>query len=217
MGAPGDDAAAEHSLSTHFFSSPVAPAQFTGLFREELRDGSLMIAAEVEVQQAGTYTIEGNLLTAGGDEAGEPVAFARAEAKLKTGRHFVELEYFGKVLHDRNLNGPYLLVGLRGSLNTAVIQPEMLAKSPEEVARFLKTVRDDRPKRAVIPYHAKSYKTAKYRASSFSGAVYSSAQKEQRLAQLRALPGGEAKGNRTDSSHCIPDSLPLVVRLFDLR
>ena len=78
----GDESGAKHSLSTHFFSSPVAPARFTGAFREEFREGSLFIAAEVAVTKPGNYTIEANLM----DARDEPVAFARADAaNLKSG------------------------------------------------------------------------------------------------------------------------------------
>ncbi|MEQ9366581.1 MAG: hypothetical protein RIF32_20240, partial [Leptospirales bacterium] len=75
----GDESGAKHSLTTHFFSSPVAPARFTGEFREEFREGSLIVAAEVEVKKPGNYTIEANLMAANE----EPVAFARKDANLK--------------------------------------------------------------------------------------------------------------------------------------
>ena len=181
---PGDESGAKHSLTTHFFSSPVAPARFTGEFREEFRGGSLIVAAEVEVKKPGNYTIEANLMAANE----EPVAFARKDASLKSGRHFVELEYYGRVLRDRDLLGPYRLVGLRGSLNTDVIQPEMLSRPPAEVQKFLRNIRDDRPKRMVIPYFKKAYTTREYDLALFTDEEYTSPAKERRLSELQALP-----------------------------
>ena len=173
----------ELSLSTHFFSSPVAPARFTGRFNETYRDGSLFISAELEVMKPGNYTIEANLF---GDE--QPIAYAREDAKLDPGLQFVELEFFGKVLHDREIDGPFELKDLRGYLNTDVIQPEILAQSPAEVERFLKNVREDRPKRMLIPYSAASHETRKYAASEFPDDPYDSPEKRERLRQLSSLP-----------------------------
>ena len=179
----GDASGTVHSLATHFFSSPVAPARFTGNIREEIRNESLVLSVELQVERAGNYTIEGNLMS----ENGEALAFARADANLKTGTQQMELQYYGKILRDRNIAGPYRLEGLRGSLNTDVIQPEMLARPPAEVAAFLKNVQDDRPKRMLIPYYEKSYSTRNYEPELFTDAVYTSPEKERRLSELRAL------------------------------
>ena len=61
-----------HTLKTHFFSSPVAPAQFRGVAGERIDNGSLIITVEVNARFAGRYTIEANLFN---DEG--PVAIAR--------------------------------------------------------------------------------------------------------------------------------------------
>jgi hypothetical protein len=79
------------------------------------------------------------------------------------------------------------LVGLRGSLNTDVIQPEDLARSPQEVERFLSQIRSDRPMRMVIPYYDKEYKTARYSLDVFTDREYDSPGKQQRIADLSAL------------------------------
>jgi hypothetical protein len=89
-----------HSLATHFFSSPVAPARFTGNFSEKIDHGSLVVTAELDVVKAGNYTIEANLM---GDSA--PVAFARQDANLRSGKQTVDLLFYGKVFHDRDVPG----------------------------------------------------------------------------------------------------------------
>jgi hypothetical protein len=48
-----DPSGFQHSLSAHFFSSPVAPARFTGQKREKLVDGSLVVSVEVNATEAG--------------------------------------------------------------------------------------------------------------------------------------------------------------------
>lgn len=181
---PGDAADATYSLTTHFFSSPTTPARFTGQFREELRDGSLLVEAGMRVERAGPYTIEANLMNADG----EPVAYARAEVNLKAGVQFVPLSFYGKILRDANQSGPFRVVGLRGELNTDVIQPEVLARSPAEVERFLAGVRDDRPKRMLVPYFTGTHTTARYDLSAFTDAEYDSIEKTRRLSELSALP-----------------------------
>lgn len=178
----GDDSGFTHSLRTQFFSSPVAPARFTGAVTDRVENGSLYASVELAVVKPGEYTIEANLFS-----GEEPVGYARTDVKLGGGRQTAELEFFGKVIADAGLAGPYRLVGLRAYLNTDVIQPEMLARSPAEVERFLNTVRDDRPKRMVVPYLSGAPETAAYRLDQFSEREYDSPEKRERIQQLAAL------------------------------
>ncbi len=134
------------------------------------------------MKKPGVYTIEANLFA-----EDEPVGFARAEEKLSSGLQTIELLYFGKVIRDAGLSGPYRLTGLRGSLNTDVIQAENLAASPAEVERFLNQISDDRPKRMVIPYFTEAYTTQAYSLADFSNREYDSDEKRERLRMLRAL------------------------------
>ena len=179
---PEDPLATSHSLRTHFFSSPVAPAHFTGAFRESREQGSLVVSAEVDVRRRGRYTVEANLMA-----GKESVAYARAELLLPVGRHFVPLQFFGRILRERGLAGPYRVVGLRGSLSTDAIQPEMLAGSPADVDRLLSSVRQTDPKKMIMPYYKKDFETAAYPISEFSDREYDSPEKRGRLEALRAL------------------------------
>ncbi|MCE9599704.1 MAG: hypothetical protein K8S54_17225 [Spirochaetia bacterium] len=171
-----------HSLATHFFSSPQTPARFTGQLSDKEQDGSLVVTVELTVLTAGNYTIEANLM-----HGTDPIGYARKDAKLAVGKQTVELLYYGKILRDREFEGPYEVLGLRGSLSTDVIQPEDLARSPAEVERFLANIRSDRPNRMLIPYFDKTYKTAPYRLEQFSDREYNSPEKEQRIADLTSL------------------------------
>lgn len=132
-----------YSLTHHFFSSPVAPAKFTGKFDDYTKDGSLFIDFEINVIEKGRYTIEANLLT----NQDEPIAYARKNQKLEQGKQIVTLMFFGKAIVKRRESGPYKITFLRGELNTDVIQEDLLLKSPNEVDRILKSIHDDRPKK----------------------------------------------------------------------
>ncbi|MCR9144997.1 MAG: hypothetical protein NXI24_22355 [bacterium] len=217
-GRPGGEV---HTMRTHFYSSPTAPAKFTGNFREGVRDGSLIVAAEVLVEDAGRFTIEANLFAEPETEANQiaqpetranliaesateaqgivataalrverdevPVAYARADARLRRGLQWVELEFFGKVLHDANQPGPYVLRGLRGVQNTGPIDPARLDGTPEEVEAYLATIHQDRPARKQLPYYTSGYLTRPYDLSEFSRTEYDSPAKRERIATIQEL------------------------------
>jgi hypothetical protein len=180
-----------HRMQTHFFSSPTAPAKFTGKFREGLRDGSLVIEVEVLVEEAGRYLLEGNLFArheAGSDPADDvPVGYARADARLTRGLQTVELLYFGRIFHDRGEAGPYVLRGLRGRLDTGAVDPDRLDGSVEEVNAYLSGVRTDRPPHKQMPYWTGEFSTRPYDLAEFSRDEYDSPAKQERLRTLREL------------------------------
>lgn len=180
---PGEKPSFTHELKVHFFSSPVAPATFTGVVQERLSEGSLIMAVEVDVKIAGRYEIQANLFSA----EDKPIARARSAAKLATGRHFVDLLFFGKLFHEAGHNGPYVLKGLRGIQDTDALDPELLKGSPEEVERLLSTLRTTEPDRRVIPTWSEKYTSQLYRLSDFSDKEYDSEFKRERIAELRKL------------------------------
>ncbi|GBF43755.1 hypothetical protein LPTSP2_30580 [Leptospira ellinghausenii] len=172
-----------HTLTHHFFSSPVAPAKFTGKFDDYIKDGSLSIDFELNVVEKGRYTIEANLLT--NDD--EPIVYARKDQKLEIGKQKVTLLFFGKAIVKRRESGPYKITFLRGELNTDVIQEDLLLKSPSEVDRILKSIHDDRPKKKIIPYYTGSIETKSYSLSEFSEKSYDSEEKRNRLSELNLI------------------------------
>ncbi|WP_341830639.1 hypothetical protein [Leptospira yanagawae] len=172
-----------YSLTHHFFSSPVAPAKFTGKFDDYTKDGSLFIDFEINVIEKGRYTIEANLLT----NQDEPIAYARKNQKLEQGKQNVTLMFFGKAIVKRRESGPYKITFLRGELNTDVIQEDLLLKSPNEVDRILKSIHDDRPKKKVIPLYTGPIETKVYSLSEFSDKHYDSEEKRTRLSELNLI------------------------------
>ncbi|MFP3941824.1 MAG: hypothetical protein ACLF0P_16135 [Thermoanaerobaculia bacterium] len=105
-------------------------ARLTGRFRDEVRDGDLVVLAEVEVERAGRFYLEGTLHT----PSGEPVAWAQAAAELDAGRHWMELPYYGLVFHDRGAAGPFRLA--RVTLATTGAMPNALGPVLEDAHRI---------------------------------------------------------------------------------
>ncbi len=174
----------EYQLMTSFFSSPHAPARFTGKATEKIVDGSLVISVQLSVTKPGDYEIKGNLFA--GDE---PIAVSRGRGSLRPGLQTIDLLFFGKIFHDRGKPGPYTLRHLRGIRENLAISPsEIAGKSVEEVNRILEasTRRQaaSEPDREVIPFSKEEHRTQSYTLKEFSSAEYESPQKTQRLKML---------------------------------
>ncbi|MCX7633998.1 MAG: hypothetical protein N2Z22_11770 [Turneriella sp.] len=184
---PDEKTSHVHRLKTHFFSSPQAPAKFTGNFRERLERGSLIISAEIQVRLAGSYRIEANLLADNGD----PVAHARTDTKLGGGTQWVDLLFFGKIFRDRRIPGPYKLTGLRGQQMNLPINPDDLTLPPEQVEKILQNTQQTEPiKRAIIPW-LREYRTEAYKLDQFSDAEYDSEFKRERIRELERLAAAQ--------------------------
>ncbi|HEX2252782.1 MAG TPA: hypothetical protein VHQ65_05910 [Thermoanaerobaculia bacterium] len=95
-------------------------ARLTGRYRDEVRDGNLVIAAEVKVEAAGRFHVAGTLYSM----KGEPVGWAQAAAELAPGVHWLELSYYGLMFHDRGAAGPFRLGTV--ALSTTTTMPNAL-------------------------------------------------------------------------------------------
>ena len=78
-------------------------AKLTGRWHDSLKDGNLALEAELEVEQAGIFTLMAQVF--GPNQ--EPLAWVKQTQKLGKGRGHINLEVFGKVLHDAGIDGPY--------------------------------------------------------------------------------------------------------------
>ncbi len=83
-------------------------ARLTGRYRDALREGSLVISAEIEVQRKGRFHLSGTIAS----KAGEPIGQAQTAAELEPGRHWLDLQFYGLMFHDRKLAGPYRLASV---------------------------------------------------------------------------------------------------------
>lgn len=78
-------------------------AKLTGQWRDFIRQGHLDLEAELEVEEAGLFTLMAQIF--GPNQ--EPIAWVRQMEELPAGRGHITLEVFGKVLHDAGIDGPY--------------------------------------------------------------------------------------------------------------
>jgi len=97
-------------------------AEMTGSFRDRTEDGNLVVSAEVEVQRAGRFHLEGTLHTM----SGTPVGWAQTAVELDPGVHWVDLSFYGLMFHDRKVSGPLRLGTV--ALTTTGAMPNGLGK-----------------------------------------------------------------------------------------
>jgi hypothetical protein len=78
-------------------------ARLTGRWSDYARRGHLYLEAELEVEEAGLFTLMAQVL---GPNL-EPLAWVKQTETLPKGRGRITLEVFGKVLHEAGVDGPY--------------------------------------------------------------------------------------------------------------
>jgi hypothetical protein len=112
------DGDVRETVGGFLYSNP--GAHLTGRYRDGLRDGSLVISAEVDVARAGRFHLAGTLYT----NKGEPLGTAQAAAELEPGRQWIDLTFYGLMFHDRQAAGPFRLGTV--ALTTAGSMPNAL-------------------------------------------------------------------------------------------
>ncbi len=95
-------------------------AQRNGEYRDRLSDGSVVVAAKVDVAVAGRYHLAGVLASA----LGEPLSLSQNAVHLKPGSHWVDLRFYGLILREAGVSGPYTLSSV--TLTTAGAMPNAL-------------------------------------------------------------------------------------------
>src|SRR6185295_18295913 len=95
----------ERMAATSFLYS--APwAELTGRFRDGIVGGSLVVEAEVAVARAGRFHLEASLYSR---DASHALAWAQAAETLEPGARWIALPFYGLVLREAGVDGPYLL------------------------------------------------------------------------------------------------------------
>lgn len=123
-------------------------AELTGQWRDFIRHGHLDLEAEVEVEEAGKFTLMAQVF----GPSQQPLAWVRQTDELPVGRSTMTLEVFGKVLHDAGIDGPYRVRQVR------------LTRDYEDSSRY----------DPGVPIE-EAHQTKPYRASEFSAEPYQSA------------------------------------------
>jgi hypothetical protein len=78
---------------------------------DSIRNGSLVVTLTVQAYEDGVYTFYGDLMAQDGET---PIAFSQMSYPLKAGRGTADLMFFGKVIHDQGISGPYVIRDLHG-------------------------------------------------------------------------------------------------------
>jgi hypothetical protein len=104
------------AASSFLYSRP--QAQLTGRYRDAVVDGSLRVEAELDVLAMGRFHLEATLADAAGERQ---LAWAQAAAALPPGLHWIGLDYYGLILREQAVGGPYLI--RRIALSTATDMP----------------------------------------------------------------------------------------------
>ncbi len=120
-------------------------AKLTGRWSDYARRGHLYLEAELEVEEAGLFTLMAQVF---GPDL-EPVAWVRQTEKLGKGRGRITLEVFGKALHDAGVDGPYR------------VRQVLLSRDYENSSDYDPGVTVE-----------EAYRTRAYRASEFSSEAY---------------------------------------------
>ncbi|HEY8038925.1 MAG TPA: hypothetical protein VIF15_03995 [Polyangiaceae bacterium] len=120
-------------------------AKIAGKYSDTVAGGNLVVSVGVTATQPGKYRLIGSLYAGDGQRA---IAFATATTSVEQGDGTVALTFFGKVLHDSGIDGPYDLRYL------------MLFEQVQEGEEIPGETVDN------------AYTTAAYRATSFSAAAY---------------------------------------------
>jgi hypothetical protein len=102
--------------ASFLYASP--DAHLTGNYRDAVVDGSLVVGVEIEVTGAGRFHVEATLY---GPDGVEKIAWAQAAQWLDPGTHWLDLAYFGLILRERGIDGPYVLRYV--ALSTATEMP----------------------------------------------------------------------------------------------
>ena len=81
-------------------------AKFTGNYRDAITSGGdLMVEAEVDVSSADRFYFQASLYT----ELGDPIGGNQMTLNLDKGKSWVPFKFYGLMMHDSNVDGPYLL------------------------------------------------------------------------------------------------------------
>ncbi len=132
----------ERRAATSFlYSRP--HAHLTGNYRDAVVNGNLEVGVEVDVTTAGRFHVEATLYAADGTKK---VAWAQAARALEPGRQWLPLQFYGLILRERGVGGPYTLRWV--ALSTTTEMPNAknrLSEASYRTASYDPALFTDRP------------------------------------------------------------------------
>jgi len=107
-------------------------ARLTGRFKDAMRDGNMVIGAEVEVLAPGRYHLAVTpVSTLVGGMAERPMAWAQNAKDMQTGKQWRELSYYGLIFRDMAATGPLNLRSI--TLTSALGMPNAMTSVQQDV------------------------------------------------------------------------------------
>lgn len=174
-------------VTASFFSSPSVAARFTGNFTEQVDEGSLVVKAVLNVFTKGKYHLEANIKD---KRNGEYIAYATFDGTLNSGTQEVKFIFFGKILRDKGLDGPYIATDFRGHRVNLPIDPDWFSQGAEGLKK-IQAARTTEPDRELVFPFKEGYETRKYEVETFSKNAWSAQEKTDRIKQLEILASQE--------------------------
>lgn len=176
-----------HVQRADWFSTPHTVATFGTNLRDSARGGHLFIDIPINVSKPGFYKIDANLQQKDGDK--QFVASATWEGQLAAGAQNVPLRFWGKVIRDREINGPYIVRNIRGRRDNSPVTPDMLRRALESGQPLGEKKHTEPLYEYIRP--AGNFETQSYEAREFTDKEWDSPQKQRRIKYLESVAKGE--------------------------
>ncbi len=165
-----------HNQRSTWYSTPTAVAEFRSGIRDGVKDGHLVITVPVNIMKKGYYHFDANIQGAGEDK--DFVATSSWEGDIEAGSQKIDFQFFGKIIRDSRVDGPYLVREIRGKRNNSPVTPTMVNKAMAE-GREISGTHKEPLWEYIEP--AQNYTTAVYQYKEFSQEEWNSKEKEERL------------------------------------
>ncbi len=177
----------DHGQSAGWFSTPHRVAAFKQGVTDREENGHLVVSVPITVYKTGHYSLAANLVDAEDDR---PVASASWNGDLAAGDQVVPMQFFGKVIHDSRIDGPYRITHLRGQRENSAVSPGDLKRMLDAGGKIEGRTSSEPQYEFFEPY-PNEYTTANYRAHDFSSEEWQSETKSARLEYLEGLVRGQ--------------------------
>lgn len=172
----------DHVQQIDWFSTPHIVGNISGGVRDNIRDGHLVIDVPVNIKKAGYYEFRANLQELSGEK--RMVASASVKKRLKKGPQVVELQFWGKVINDSEIDGPYLVRNIRGFRDNGVMPAD-------ELKQYVMKGEIPEPRETTEPAQeymkpADDHKTQGYKSDQFTDQEWESEEKSKRINYLQS-------------------------------
>jgi hypothetical protein len=180
----------EFVMRQSFYSSPMTAGKFTGRFKEQLENGSLVIHAGVDVTSRMACFVSANLYSI---DKGLPTHHAERRLIVDPSMHSVALTFFGKIFRDFGYEGTFRLQDLMAQCENLPYPPEWfmdsVAHKAELQALQSKPPAVKEPSRIYFEYNDYTYTTHRYSSTDFSDREWQSPESTRKLTLYNRAAG----------------------------